>query len=85
MRCGACCRQDAPSDYVICTGETKPLSAFVDEAFAAVGLAAKDHVEEDSALFRPGDLRSSVGTAAQARERLGWNARVSRCATSRAR
>jgi len=67
-------QQDEPSDYVICTGETQPLSAFVDEVFAAVGLSAKDYVEEDQALFRPSDIRSSVGTAARARERLGWNA-----------
>ena len=46
----------------------------VDEVFAAVGLQAKDYVEEDPALYRPSDIRSSVGTAARARERLGWNA-----------
>ncbi len=67
-------QEEHPSDYVICTGETQPLSAFVDEVFAAVGLAAKDYVEEDPALFRPSDIRSSVGSAARARERLGWNA-----------
>jgi GDPmannose 4,6-dehydratase len=66
-------QEETPSDYVICTGETQPLSAFVDEVFAAVGLTAKDYVEEDRALFRPSDIRSSVGTAARARERLGWN------------
>ena len=67
-------QEDTPSDYVICTGETQPLSAFVDEVFAAVGLVAKDYVEKDRALFRPSDIRSSVGTAARARDRLGWNA-----------
>jgi GDPmannose 4,6-dehydratase len=65
---------DKPEDYVICTGETNPLSAFVDEAFAAVGLRASDHVDQDQALFRPADLRSSVGSPAKARERLGWTA-----------
>ena len=63
-----------PSDYVICTGETNPLSAFVEEAFAAVGLRASDHVDQDRALFRPADLRSSIGSPAKARERLGWTA-----------
>ena len=61
-------------DYVICTGETNPLSAFVDEAFAAVGLRAADHVEQDKSLFRPGDLRSSIGSPTKARVRLGWSA-----------
>jgi GDPmannose 4,6-dehydratase len=59
-------------DYVICTGETNPLSTFVDEAFAAVGLHARDHVDQDRALFRPADLRMSLGSPAKAREKLGW-------------
>ncbi|HVZ71793.1 MAG TPA: GDP-mannose 4,6-dehydratase [Polyangia bacterium] len=67
-------QQEQPDDYVICTGETHPLSAFVDEAFAAVGLRAADHVDQDRSLFRPGDLRVSLGSPAKARERLGWTA-----------
>ena len=65
-------QQPEPSDYVICTGETNPLSAFVEEAFAAVGLRASDHVEQDKALFRPSDIRNSSGSSAKAREKLGW-------------
>jgi GDPmannose 4,6-dehydratase len=65
-------QQDKPSDYVICTGETNPLSAFVEEAFAAVGLAAEDHVEQDRSLFRPSDIRNSAGSSAKARDQLGW-------------
>ena len=67
-------QEDEPSDYVICTGETQPLSAFVDEVFGALGLSAKEYVEEDRTLFRPSDIRSSVGSAARARQRLGWTA-----------
>jgi GDPmannose 4,6-dehydratase len=67
-------QEDDPADYVICTGETQPLSAFVDEVFGAVGLSAKDYIEEDRTLFRPSDILSSVGSAARARERLGWTA-----------
>jgi GDPmannose 4,6-dehydratase len=66
---------EQPADYVICTGETNPLSAFVEEAFAAVGLQAGDHVDQDKALFRPADLRSSIGSPAKARDRLGWTAK----------
>jgi GDPmannose 4,6-dehydratase len=66
-------RPDA-EDYVICTGETNPLSAFVDETFAAVGLRASDHVDQDRTLFRPADLRMSVGSPAKAKEKLGWAA-----------
>jgi GDPmannose 4,6-dehydratase len=66
-------QKERPSDYVICTGQTEALSAFVDEVFAAVGLSWRDHVDEDPTLFRPGDIRSSAGTAAKAREELGWS------------
>ena len=66
---------DRPEDYVICTGETTTLSAFVDEAFSALGLRAADHVEQDPSLFRPADLRSSIGNPAKARDRLGWAAK----------
>jgi len=67
-------QSERPADYVICTGETNSLSAFVEEAFAAVGLRAGDHVEQDRGLFRPADLRSSIGSPAKARELLGWSA-----------
>jgi len=67
-------QQETPADYVICTGETQPLSEVVAEAFEAVGLSASDHVDEDPTLFRPADIRISVGSAAKARDQLGWKA-----------
>ena len=67
---------DVPDDFVICTGETHPLSDFVQEAFAAVGLDYRDHVDQDPALFRPADLRKSIGSAAKAQQRLGWAAQL---------
>jgi GDPmannose 4,6-dehydratase len=66
---------EQPEDHIICTGETNPLSAFVDEAFAIVGLKAADHVDQDPAFFRPADLRSSIGNPAKAWDRLGWRAK----------
>jgi GDPmannose 4,6-dehydratase len=68
-------QQPDAEDFVICTGETNPLSVFVEEAFAAVGLSAHEHVDQDQALFRPGDLRVSMGSPAKAQEKLGWSAR----------
>jgi GDPmannose 4,6-dehydratase len=67
-------QQEQPEDYVICTGETNPLSAFVDEVFATVGLNSRDHVDQDPKLFRPADLRSSIGSPAKAGNKLGWTA-----------
>jgi len=68
-------QQPRPADYVICTGETQPLSAFVAAAFAAFGLDYRDHVDQDAALFRPADLRTSMGSPAKARDELGWQAK----------
>jgi GDPmannose 4,6-dehydratase len=62
----------AASDYVIATGESRPLQDFVDEAFACVGLEWRDHVETDPALFRPTDLKKGWGDPAKAARDLGW-------------
>jgi len=67
-------QQPTPADYVICTGETRPLSALVADAFAILGLDYRDHVDQDPSLFRPADLRTSMGSAAKARDELGWQA-----------
>jgi GDPmannose 4,6-dehydratase len=66
----------APDDFVIATGETNSLAAFVDEAFGALGLAAQDHVEKNPALMRPTDLRVSRADPAHAATRLSWCARA---------
>ena len=65
-------QQESASDYVICTGETNALSAFVEEAFRAVGLRMEDHVDQDRSLFRPTDIHNSAGSRAKAQHALGW-------------
>jgi GDPmannose 4,6-dehydratase len=67
-------QQSAPDDFVIATGETHSLGAFVDQAFSTLGLAAQDHVETNPALMRPTDLRVSRADPAHAEARLGWRA-----------
>lgn len=69
-------QQDVPDDYIVATGESRSLRAFVAEAFEAVGLDARDHVETDTALLRPSDLSYSGGDPSRAAERLGWRATV---------
>jgi GDPmannose 4,6-dehydratase len=69
-------QQPTPEDVVIATGETNSLAAFVDEAFGALGLAARDHVEISQAFMRPTDLRVSRADPAHAEARLGWRARA---------
>ena len=64
----------APQDFVIATGETRPLKDFVAEAFKAVGLDWRDHAETDTALMRPTDIRFSRANPALAAAQLGWEA-----------
>jgi GDPmannose 4,6-dehydratase len=68
-------KQAEPDDYVIATGETRPLKDFVAEAFAAVGLEWQEHVESDPSLLRPTDLRSGRANPAKAAAKLGWRAK----------
>jgi GDPmannose 4,6-dehydratase len=66
--------QDTPQDFVIATGETHALEAFVAQAFAALGLDWHDHVTSDPTLMRPTDMRISRANPARAAEHLGWQA-----------
>ena len=68
---------DEPDDYVIATGEAHSVSDFLDEAFSYVGLDWEPHVQQDPRYFRPIDPPILVGDASKARDRLGWEPRVS--------
>jgi GDPmannose 4,6-dehydratase len=60
------------SDYVIATGESRPLRDFVAESFASVGLDWREHVITDAGLLRPTDLKKGWGNPAKAALELGW-------------
>jgi GDPmannose 4,6-dehydratase len=68
---------DEADDYVIATGEAHSVSDFLDEAFSYVGLDWEPHVRQDPRYFRPIDPPILVGDASKARNRLGWEPRVS--------
>lgn len=68
-------QQPAPADYVIATGQTCSLEAFVDAAFAHFGLGWRDHVDSDAALMRPADIRRSMADPSKANAQLGWKAK----------
>ncbi len=68
-------QQDQPDDFVIATGQTSSLQAFVVEVFAYLGLDWQNHVEIDKSLYRPTDIAVSCGDASKAKQRLGWQAR----------
>lgn len=67
------CR-DKPDDFVIATGESNSLQAFLDTAFSSVGLDWHDHVIQDPNLLRPIDLQVGKANPTKAREVLGWQA-----------
>lgn len=70
-------QQPEPDDYVVATGETHTVRAFVEMAFGYAGLDWKRYVVTDSALFRPAEVNLLLGDASKARTRLGWAPRTS--------
>ena len=69
-------RQDAPEDFVIATGESHSVREFLEEAFSYLELDWRKYVEIDPRYFRPTEVDSLLGDARKARERLGWQPRV---------
>jgi len=68
-------QREVLEDFVIATGVTTSLEAFVAEAFAAVGLDWRRHVVRDPALVRPSEIACGRAATHRATERLGWKAR----------
>ena len=63
---------DAPTDFVVATGQVATLEVFVDHTFRSIGLDWRDHVVTDKSLLRPLDIMRSVGHPEKARLQLGW-------------
>jgi len=66
-------QQEKPDDYVISTGETHTVQAFVEAAFDYVGLDWRDHVVVDPRFYRPAEVSLLLGDCAKARQRLNWS------------
>jgi GDPmannose 4,6-dehydratase len=69
-------QQDAGDDFVIATGESNSLEAFVAETFSQLGLAWRDHTVVSSELMRPTDIAHGKGRTDKAARLLGWQARL---------
>jgi GDPmannose 4,6-dehydratase len=69
-------QEDAPRDYVICTGEVHSLQEFVELAFDETGLDWRKHTMIAQDLFRPNEVRCSAGDPTRANQKLGWKART---------
>ncbi len=70
-------QQPVPDDYVLATGETHSVREFLELAFEHAGLDWKKHVEIDPRYFRPAEVDMLLGDATKARNKLGWQPRVS--------
>jgi GDPmannose 4,6-dehydratase len=69
--------QDAPSDFVIATGESWSVKEFAERAFDVAGLSMEAHVQHDPGLVRPAEIPSLCGDASRARTILGWRPKCS--------
>jgi GDPmannose 4,6-dehydratase len=68
---------DEPEDYVVATGQEHSVREFVDIAFGHAGLDPDGFVKTDPEFLRPAEVDHLVGDARKAREKLGWEPRVS--------
>ena len=69
-------QRDAPSDYVIGTGETHSVREFCEIAFARAGLEWQRFVVTDPKFIRPAEVELLVGDSRRAEKELGWKPAV---------
>ena len=69
-------QQDVPDDFVIATGETHSVREFLEEAFGALDLDWRKHVECDDRYLRPLEVDCLQGDASKAERQLHWRPRV---------
>jgi GDPmannose 4,6-dehydratase len=70
-------QQDEPDDYVVASGETHTVREFCEIAFARVGLDYQKYVVSDPRFMRPAEVDLLHGDSTKAREKLGWEPKVS--------
>ena len=70
-------QQDEPDDYVIATGETHSIRELLDVSFRLAGYDDWSKlVKQDERFFRPSEVNLLNGDPTKAREKLGWQPRV---------
>tara|TARA_R110000824_G_scaffold86242_2_gene213561 strand:+ start:1067 stop:2047 length:981 start_codon:yes stop_codon:yes gene_type:complete len=70
-------QQDEPDDYVVATGRTHSVRAFLETVFEHAGLDIEKHVETDERLFRPQEVPYLLGDSSKAKKKLGWTPKIS--------
>jgi GDPmannose 4,6-dehydratase len=69
-------QQATPDDYVVATGTAHSVKDLVKVAFSHVGLDWQEFVKIDPNLLRPAEVDHLIGSAAKARNILGWEPSV---------
>ncbi len=69
-------QQEQPEDYILATGHTLSLGAFVSHVFAALGLDWKKYTKDDARFFRSSDVPIHRADPGKARKHLGWQAEI---------
>ena len=69
-------QQEQPDDYVIATGVSHSVRAFVIRVFEQLELDWQQYVRIDDRYYRPTEVDALRGNATKARDRLGWAPRV---------
>ena len=69
-------QQDEPDDYVVATGRTYTVRAFLEVVFGHADLDIEKYVEIDERLFRPQEVPLLLGDPSKARRKLNWVPKV---------
>ncbi|HOX55238.1 MAG: GDP-mannose 4,6-dehydratase [Candidatus Omnitrophica bacterium] len=69
-------QQGKPDDFVLGTGESHSVKAFVDEAFSYAGLDSKKFVKIDPRYFRPTEVGELIADTSKAKKTFGWQPKV---------
>jgi len=62
-----------PEDFVIATGKHNRLQDFLEMVFDNVGMDWRSHVVIDKTLYRPSELKRSLGNPSKAQKKLGMD------------
>jgi GDPmannose 4,6-dehydratase len=69
-------QQDEPDDYVVATGRTYTVRAFLEFVFGHADLDIEKYVEIDERLYRPQEVPLLLGDPSKARRKLNWVPKV---------
>lgn len=69
-------QHDTPSDFVLATGRSHSLEAFLKAAFDVVGRDYREHVRTDPRFVRPAEVFRLVGDPSKANKELDWRAKT---------